>query len=209
MKADSSLGHRDVEQAFLEHQGCAAAFALRHAFLRGLEDQQDLSRQAIAQLDQHFGDAHEDRGMRVVTAGMHDADGATAKFPGRRRTERHIGLLGHRQGIHVGPQQDRGTGTAALDHRDDARVGHAGPDIEPERAQVFGHLARGPDFAICEFRVEVKIAAPLDDTRLDRGRGPVEFGRRDVGVRDTGRQCTKHCQERKLRHLALPKVAGV
>ncbi len=44
---------RDREQPFVQHERRAAALALRHAFLGGLEDEQHLARQPVAQLHQH------------------------------------------------------------------------------------------------------------------------------------------------------------
>ena len=62
---------------------------------------------SLAHRDQRLGDAHQDRDVRIVAAGMHDADLLAEKLRGHRRLERHVDLLGHRQRVHVGAQCNR------------------------------------------------------------------------------------------------------
>ncbi len=140
--ANAASGFADREQPFVQHERRAAALAFRHAFLRRLEHEQHPAGQPVAELDQHFGDAHQDRRVGVVTAGVHDADGAAAKFSGHRRAKRQVGLLRDRQRVHVGAQQDRRPGQRPLDDGDDAGVRDAGAHVETQRPQVVGDLPR-------------------------------------------------------------------
>ena len=175
MQGKRRLRLRDLEQSLVQHQRRAAALAFRHAFLCRLKHEQHLAGQPFAELDQHLGDPHQDGGVGVVAAGMHDADRAAAEFAGRRRTERQVGLFRDRQCVHVGAQQDRRSREASLDDGDHTRVSDAGAHLESERAQELGDLRGRAGLAVCELRVAVKIPAPLDDPPFDRGGRGVEF----------------------------------
>jgi CO/xanthine dehydrogenase Mo-binding subunit len=63
-----------------------------------------------------FRRGHQDGGMGIVTARMHDAHLLTVPSGARLRREWKIDLLGHRQGIHVAAQQHRGARLAAAQH---------------------------------------------------------------------------------------------
>ena len=80
------------------------------------------------------------------------------------------------EGVHVGAQENRRSRQLAFDDRDDTGVCHAGPHLEPERPQVFGHLCSGADLAVGQFGMTVEVPAPFDDPRLEGGRGRIEFG---------------------------------
>ena len=101
--------------------------------------------------------------MVVVAAGVHHADFLPVVLRLHCRLERQVDFLGHRQRVHVRAQRDDRTGTTATEHTDHARVRDAGLHLEPELLQVLGHDLRCAEFAVAEFRVLVKVAAPGDD----------------------------------------------
>ena len=120
-RAARSLAARLVEQPFLEHEPGAVK-----ALLAGLEHQEDAAGPRRSLLDEQPCGAEQHRDVRVVPAGVHPA----VMFRG----ELEPGLLGQRQGVHVGPQQDGRPGPAAFDGRHDGADGDAGDGIEPESA---------------------------------------------------------------------------
>jgi hypothetical protein len=125
--------------------------------------------------------------MGVVAAGVHHADGPAPEFADCGRAKRHVGPLGHGQRVHVGAQQDGRARKPAAQNRDDTGVGHAGPHFQAEATQMLGHLGGGAEFAVCELRMAVEIAAPLDHARFERGRSGIQFGGCDFGACGTGR----------------------
>jgi hypothetical protein len=97
---------RDLEQALLEHEPRAMP-----AFLPGLEGEEDASRQPGAPFHQESRGAQQHRDVRVVPAGVHRAVDL--------RHEVEPGRLLDRQRVHVGPEEDRRSGRAAVDQRSD------------------------------------------------------------------------------------------
>jgi hypothetical protein len=77
--------------------------------------------------------------------------------------ERHVGLLGHGQRVHIGAHRDRGSRAAALEQRHDSGVRDTRLHLEPQLPQVIGDQFRGACLAIAEFGVLVDVAAPGDD----------------------------------------------
>ena len=189
MQAKCRFRSRNIEESLVEHERRAAAFAFGHAFLGGLEHEQDLAGQAIPHFHQDFRRAHQDCRVAVVTAGVHDADGSSPELAGRRRPERHIGFFRDRQGVHVGPQQDRGAGQLSFDHGDDAGMRHPRPRLEAERTQILGDFRGGAHLAIREFGIAVKIPPPFDDFRLDGRRRGIELGRGNGCACDRRGEC--------------------
>ncbi len=120
--------------------------AAGHQLLGGLEDQPHTDRQ-FGHRRQRQRRSEQDRGVRVVTAGMGDV--------GHHRRVRRAGPLGHRQRVHVGPQRDprpvlgpevAGQPCSAGQHlRVEARVGQMGGDELGGRELLSPQLGVGVD----------------------------------------------------------------
>jgi len=80
VQADDRLRLVLAEHAFLQHQRRPALLAFGRSFLGRLEDEHDLARQLLAHRGQRGCRSHQDRGVRVVAAGMHHADLLAAVF---------------------------------------------------------------------------------------------------------------------------------
>ena len=146
-----------------------------------------------------FGDAHEHGRVRIVSAGVHDADLFAAVVRFGDRAERHVGALDDRQRIHVGAQRDgRSRLAGACSKRDHAGVRDAGlaPRGRGSR-RCSATIFDGADLAVGKFRVLVKIASPGD---APSDRWP-QLRRRDRRpLAETGR--------RRRRTKELPQVSS-
>jgi hypothetical protein len=166
VQPEDDVDLRVVEHALRDHQLRAGRLLFdRDAFLRGLEQEDDLARELRAHADQRFRRDEQHRGVRVVSASVHDADGAAFVRARGLARERQVDLLAHGQRVHVGAQRDHGARSAALDHGDDAVLRDAGARRQAHRAQLFGDEARGLDLAVRQLRVLVQVSAPLDEAR--------------------------------------------
>ena len=155
-----------LEQALLEHEPGAVV-----ALLARLEHQQDPPGEVVPALHEQARGTQEHGDVRVVAAAVH-----RARVLGRELEAR---VLGQRQAVHVGPQQDRRARARALDDRDH-RVGRlARPALEPDRAQRLDHHRLRPREPEADLGAPVEPAADLDDVgehgaggrqeRMDRG----------------------------------------
>ncbi len=208
MDAEDSVDLRVVERPLGDHAfGTRDAFGGRHALLGRLEEQDDLSRQAVAQTGQDLSRGEQHRSVGVVAAGVHDRHALAFVGPGGAARERQVDLLQHRQRIGIGAQRDRRSRKLARDHRDDARAGDRAR-LEPDRAQALGDELRRLDLAAGELGVLMEMPAPLDQLRLDRRRAAVDLGGERVraacararGVsrrRDGGLQREKRSKEKR------------
>ena len=77
---------------------------------RKLLDSVDAAAELAAQVTEHPGARGQHRGVGVVSAGVHTTR--------HGRTKREAGVLGHRERIHIGPQQQRGSRCPALEGGD-------------------------------------------------------------------------------------------
>ena len=128
---------------------CAAG----HQLLGGLEQQSHRDRQVRHRRQRGRG-AQQDRGMRIVTAGM--------RHTRHRRRIRQPGLLVHGQSVDVGAQRDPGRAFGS----DVARqAGPAGQDLRIESGvdEPFGDEPGGGELLATQFGVAVQMAAPADD----------------------------------------------
>lgn len=76
-------------------------------------------------------------------------------------------------------------GLPPLQQRNDAGVRHPGMDLEPERPEMFGHNARGAEFAVAEFGIPMDAMLSFDHFRFELVSQPVEIGP-DVGRETAG-----------------------
>src|SRR5438046_572785 len=76
------------------------------AFLCGLENELHRAGQFLSHSRQHLRDAHQHRGVRIVAAGVHNADFLAVVAGAHSGGEGDVHLLRNRQGVHVGPQGD-------------------------------------------------------------------------------------------------------
>ena len=179
MQAEGDFGFVFLEDAGLEHLGRAADFPGRSTLLGRLEHEQHVAAQRSLRLGQRLGHTHENGRVRVVPAGVHDADFFASVARLRHRLERHVGAFGDRQRVHVGAQCDGGPGFAGAQQCHDAGFRDAGLHFETELLQMFGDDPGGAHFAVGKFRVLMKIPSPADDLAVHR----LDFGFEIFGVR--------------------------
>ena len=110
MQADGVI-HIGILAAALLHHAVAAADGL----LGRLEEQLDGTGQLLAHLLAQLGNAQQNSGMNVVTAGVHHAVVLGAVIPGT--------ILLQGQGVDVGADAHHVAGLAAADDTHDAGVG--------------------------------------------------------------------------------------
>ena len=115
--------------------------------------------------------------MRVVAAGVHDADFLAIELRADRRAEGEIDFLGHRQRVHVGAEGDDGSGAPAFEHADDASAADTGADLDAELAQMVGDERRSARLLSGELGMLVHVSPPSDHTVVDRQRSVIDLGR--------------------------------
>ena len=103
------------------------------------------------------------RGVDVVAAGVGYPHLLAQEGVLLGRLEREIGLLDHRQGVHVGADGDQRPRLAPLEQGDHARLGDAGAGVEPEATQVGGHRLGGLALAVGELGILMDAVADLDE----------------------------------------------
>ena len=173
-----------LERALPDHQVRPAA-----ALLGGLGDEHDRAGQVGLHRRQHGRDAEEHRGVDVVTAGVHEPGLPAVDDGFLPRGEGQAGLLRDRQGVHVAAHGHDGTGLAALEDPDDARLGVARPDLEAELAEIIGDDAGRARFLEAELRVAVDVLADGDELGgelIGRGLDLLRQGRRGSRRRPQG-----------------------
>ena len=153
----------------------AGRSASGRAFLGRLKDELDRARQPILDSRQDAGGRQQDGHVRVVPAGVHDADVLPFVLGRRLAGERDVDFFANRQAVHVGAQRHDRARPAALEHGDDAGAGDAGLRLEPEGLEAVGDVFRRLDLAVGELGVLVQIPAPLEQLGLDRGGQLVDF----------------------------------
>ena len=130
----------------------------------------DRARDVLAHPGEHRGHAVLDRGVDVVAAGVHHPDLLVVVGGAHFGREREIGVLGDRQGVHVGAHRHHRSGLPALQHPDDAGVrdplAHL---IEAKLAEMFGHHPRGLEFAVPEFRELMDVLPEGDGFLFEPG----------------------------------------
>ena len=120
-------------------------------FFRRLKDE-DRCAVEIARLGEVTRRAEQDRRVPVVTAAVETI--------GDGRSPRQIGLLLHRQRVHVGSQADAARAAAtALEHADDPGSADAAMDLDAPLRQFVGDDAGGAAFLEAYFRMGVEVAA--------------------------------------------------
>lgn len=170
MQPENCLGGvRTVQDPFLDHHDRATVLTSGWSFLRRLEDEFDGSGQHFPVIRQHFGGTHEHGNMGVVTACVHNRHVLAVKFTPCHRGKRNPGPFKDRQSIHIGPQCDYRTWSAANQRTDHTGMCDTGLDlVEAETSQVLGDLRRRSELTIREFRMLMDVAPPCDDFWLYR-----------------------------------------
>ena len=211
VQAEHHLRHRIVEGALGEHQVGTAFLLPWRSLFGGLEHEDDAARQALAHSSQQLRHAHQDRGVRIVPAGVHHADLAAPVRGARHRGEGKARRLGDGQGVHVGAQRHHRSVLRSAQHSDHAGVGHVPTHLETERLEVIAHQRAGADLAVRELRVLVDVAAPADHALLECRRTSVDL-RGEVSARGgrgaEGQQRTEHSKSTFVFH-GSPGGAGL
>jgi len=155
--AEHRVGLEVGEHAFFQHQRCAALFAGRRAFLRGLEHEHHFARQVLFHAGEHGREAQQHGRVSIVAAGVHHARNL--------RAIRHVVFFLQRQCVHVGAQRhDR---RAASQMTDDARLADAGFNTQPQSAQHICHERCCVSLGKAHFGVLVNGSSPLDKLVLN------------------------------------------
>jgi hypothetical protein len=138
-----------------------------------LEDEDHRPSELCATLREDRRGTEGDRDVNIVTASVRDADLLPVILDPDRGREREVGLLGDREGVHVGADRDHRTGATAAEDTHHAGVRDAGAYLEPQGAESVGDDARGACLAIAKLRIPMDVLADRHDLRresLDRGR---------------------------------------
>jgi hypothetical protein len=174
VQAEDRLDLRVVESPFLHHERRPAFLALGCAFLGGLEEEDDGAGQASLERSQHLDRPEQDRRVRVVAAGVHDAL--------HLALEREVVRLLDRQSVDVGPEGDDRSRLPAAEDPDDTRLRHRVAHLEPVGAQPLRDEPARALLAVAELRVGVQSPAHGHHGRRDTlGSGA------DLRVRGRGR----------------------
>ena len=135
-----------LEQAVLDHGARAA-----EAFFGGLEDEMHGAVE-ISGLGQIARGAEQHGGVAVMAAAVEAA--------GNGRAPAQIGVLFHRQRVHVGAQADALAASAlALEHADHAGAAEAAMHLDAPLRQLVGDDAGGADFLEADLGMGMQIAA--------------------------------------------------
>ena len=134
-----------LEQPVRQH-GARAAEPL----LGGLEDEDDRAVESTG-LGEVPGGAEQHGGVPIVAAAV--------EAPRVLGAIRQVGLLVHRQGVHVGPKPDAAfAGTTACEHADDAGLADASVNLDAPGGELLGHDAGGADLLEPDLRMRVQVA---------------------------------------------------
>ena len=168
MQRPDGVAWEFVKEPFGNHALCAGT-----GLFRGLEDKVHSARK-IARLSQVFGGPQQDRGVAVVTAGVHLARRGRGVFK--------TVLLLHRQRVHLGSQADTARIIALSQHADHAGSRHAAMHLDAPALKSLRHDVRGAMFFIAQLWVGMEITPPC-------GHFVVEFGNVwiDRHLRDSSR----------------------
>jgi hypothetical protein len=110
VQCEDRVGCGVLQDALLDHELGPALLTLGSPLLCRLEDEHDGAGEPIPDPAQHLGCAHEDRNMKIVTAGVHHPDFLAAVDRAHSGGEGKIYQLGDGQGVHVGTQSHHGSG---------------------------------------------------------------------------------------------------
>ncbi len=163
---------KSLEQPVLDH-GAGAA----EAFFGRLEDEMHGAVE-IPGLRQIARGAEQHGGMAVVAAAVEAA--------GSGRAPSQIGILFHRQRIHVGAQADAfSPGAFTLEHADHAGAAETAMHLDTPLRQLVGHDPGSADFLEADLGMRVQISA-------DRG----EFVGEAFDAVDVGHLILSGCRRR-------------
>ena len=166
--------------------------AAGHQLLGGLEDQPHADGQFGHRRQRQRG-AQQDRGVRIVAAGVGDVR--------HHRCVRRPGPLGHRQRVHVGPQSDP---RPVLRPEVAGQAGSAGQHLRVEAG--VGQMRRdelgGGELLAPELGVGVDVAAPRHQVVVV-GVQP-EFGGLDDAAHDARLACSSSTRSRSAGVSARP-----
>ena len=104
--------------------------------------------------------------MRIVSAGVHDADFLSVVGAAHRRLERQVDLLGDRERVHVRSQSGDASRFAAAKNADDPSVRDRRAHFDAQLFEFVGDQLRCAELAIAELGMLMDVAAALDHRRL-------------------------------------------
>jgi hypothetical protein len=147
--------------------------------------------------------------VRIVAAGVHDANVLTVDLRTHPRSEGKIRLLRHGQRIHVSTKCNDWPWATAAQETDDTMSTNTGSHLHPKTAQMGGdHLGRAR-LLEGELRVLMNVATPSDNLWIDGSRVPRDLlGERLSACRrwraEGGNQRCRDCQYDETRHACTP-----
>jgi hypothetical protein len=134
---------RDVEDSFVDHEPGAVL-----SLLAGLEHEHHPALQFVDVRPQQRGGARQHGDVRVMAARVRRSG------VGAREVE--AGVLGHRQRVHVASKQHRGSRSAGVQYRHDARERPAAGDAQAQA------LERGEDGALGARKLQPELGVGVD-----------------------------------------------
>ena len=139
-----------VDHPLVDHVDRVAA-----PLLSRLEHEPHAAREHLAPGGEDPGRSDEHRGVGIVPAGVHD--------PVELAREVETGVLGHRQRVHVAPQEDGRARTPTLEVGDDRRQSLAGGDGQAETVEGVEHLGLGSRKVEAQLGMAVQGATEVDE----------------------------------------------
>src|SRR5689334_13555030 len=106
--------------------------------------------------------------MRIVSAGVHDADVLAVVLRADRGPEGDVDLLGDGERVHIGTKGDDGARSAAPEYANDAGAADAGADLDAQLSQMVRDECRRTRLLSRQLRVRVDIAPPRDNGIVHR-----------------------------------------
>lgn len=149
-----------VEQPLLQHVPGPVV-----ALLAGLEHEDDLAGEVVGPIGEQAGGGRQHRRVGVVTAGVHR--------PVDLGRVVEVGVLRHREGVHVAAEQHRAAGAAGVERGGHRAHPGAGAHVEAEVPDGLEHGPLGAGQVVADLRVAVQVAAQVDGVGL-QGPGGIE-----------------------------------
>ncbi len=206
VEAEHGINVRVLQRSLPDHQLRAALLSLGRTLFRRLEEKLDGAGELVLHTRQYLGHAEENGHVRVMPAGVHDADFLAVVSRACGRLERQVDLLGDRKRVHVRAEGHDAPRLAAFQNADDAGVSNGRLHFDPELAQTVRDELRRACLTVSELGMLMDVAAAGDDLRLDLLRGIVDALVESGGG---GGQCRSHGQQKDgVTHGDIVVVGG-
>jgi catechol 2,3-dioxygenase-like lactoylglutathione lyase family enzyme len=151
----------------LEQALIGANLRTEMSLLPGLEEKLYISVQGICTASKQSGGSRQHGCVYIVSASVHSA--------GVLRRELKTRVLGHGQGVHVGPEKNTSSGRPAFQGRDEACRTLAFLDLKPKVRQRLEHQGPGLGQVVSELGFSVERSTQIDHRWQNRLGLALEF----------------------------------